>query len=69
LWKINHKTNEIKKSLLASFEGPVWRVHWSFTGCLLAVSFASSSSDNTVRVYQENEKEEWEIISALEDDH
>ena len=59
-------------------------MHWSFTGNLLAVSFASSVSDNTVQVFQvyknfmllnknnlifkENEKGEWEPISTLEEE-
>ena len=53
IWKINHENiNNVKKTVISQFEGPVWRVHWSFTGNLLAVSFASVTSDNTVQVFQ-----------------
>lgn len=53
IWKINHENpDDIKKTVIRQFEGPVWRVHWSFTGNLLAVSFASLTSDNTVQVFQ-----------------
>ncbi len=42
----------MRENVLDPFEGPVWRVHWSVTGNLLAVSYASPESDNTVKVFR-----------------
>eukprot|EP01016_Furgasonia_blochmanni_P038195 TRINITY_DN4591_c0_g1_i6.p1 TRINITY_DN4591_c0_g1~~TRINITY_DN4591_c0_g1_i6.p1 ORF type:complete len:303 (+),score=29.09 TRINITY_DN4591_c0_g1_i6:301-1209(+) len=54
---------------LGAFGGPVWRVSWSISGTMLAVSCASKESDNTVHVYRENEQGAWEEISSVSDDN
>jgi protein transport protein SEC13 len=46
---------------LKSFEGVVWRVSWSVTGNILAVS----SGDNIVTLWKETLDHEWKCISSL----
>jgi len=46
------------------FPDVVWRVSWSITGNILAVS----GGDNKVTLWKENTEGEWKCISSLEDD-
>jgi len=68
-WR-NKKSGENKLNKLEEkkCDGPVWRVSWSFSGNLLAVSSAGSNFENIVDVYKENEQGKWEKISKIEDD-
>ncbi|ATY65634.1 transport SEC13 [Cordyceps militaris] len=45
------------------FEAPVWRVSWSLSGNVLAVSGA----DNKVSLWKENLRGEWECVKKIED--
>jgi len=44
------------------FAGAVWRVSWSVSGQVLAVS----AEDGLVRLYKESLKGKWEEVSVLE---
>eukprot|EP01032_Pedospumella_encystans_P021406 gene21406-24282_t len=50
-------------SLLRQFEAPVWRVSWSVTGNVLAVS----TGDHKVSLWKQSVDETWVQISALEE--
>ena len=50
-------------SLLRSFDAPVWRVSWSVTGNVLAVS----TGDHKVSLWKQSVDESWVQISALEE--
>jgi protein transport protein SEC13 len=50
-------------SLLRSFDAPVWRVSWSITGNVLAVS----TGDHKVTLWKQSVDESWVQISALDD--
>mmetsp|Transcript_20158 Transcript_20158/g.30713 ORF Transcript_20158/g.30713 Transcript_20158/m.30713 type:complete len:341 (+) Transcript_20158:52-1074(+) len=52
-------------SILQGHEERVWHVCWDPDGNLLA----TSSSDKSVRVWQESMDNEWEIVSVLDDAH
>lgn len=45
----------------SKFENTVWRVSWSVTGNILAVS----SGDNIVTLWKESLDHEWKCISSL----
>jgi protein transport protein SEC13 len=46
-----------------NFEAPVWRVSWSLSGNVLAVSAA----DNKVTLWKENLRGEWESFKSIEE--
>jgi len=55
LWKVQKTTERdfsASQLKVLQYEGPVWRVCWSLSNNLLAVSASSSKSDNTIYVYQ-----------------
>lgn len=57
-------TNWKKVSLRAErFPDVVWRVSWSLSGNVLAVS----SGDNKITLWKENLKGEWECINEVEE--
>ncbi|KAL4510107.1 hypothetical protein ABPG72_010300 [Tetrahymena utriculariae] len=74
LWKLYPNQTEdgydkVESIILkGNFEGPIWRLSWSLTGNMLAVSAATQNNDNQVVVYQENDRGEWEIINSIDQD-
>lgn len=50
-------------SKVLNFEAPVWRVSWSLSGNVLAVS----GGDNKVTLWKENLRGEWDIVKTLEE--
>jgi protein transport protein SEC13 len=50
-------------SLLRAFDAPVWRVSWSITGTVLAVS----TGDHKVTLWKQAVDESWMQISSVED--
>ena len=46
-----------------SFDAAVWRVSWSLSGNVLAVS----GGDNKVTLWKENLKGEWELVKTIEE--
>ncbi len=69
LWKIPFQSpGNYTKQILDTFDGPVWKVSWSHTGGLLAVSAGSNKADNTVYVYQEQDNNKWKVIQQIEHD-
>ena len=55
--------NTWKPTLLNTFEEPVWRVSWSVTGSILAVS----SGDNSVSLWKQTLDGEWTQVSSVEE--
>jgi protein transport protein SEC13 len=49
--------------VLNTFEDPVWRVSWSVTGNILAVS----SGDSNVTLWKETLDGSWSQVSQVED--
>lgn len=45
------------------FEAPVWRVSWSVTGNILAVS----TGDHLVTLFKQNLNEKWEVVSSVDE--
>jgi protein transport protein SEC13 len=54
---------EWKPFLLKTFEEPVWRVSWSVTGNILAVS----SGDNSVSLWKQTVDEKWVQVQSMEE--
>lgn len=52
-----------KKTVRQKFPDVVWRVSWSLSGNVLAVS----CGDNKVTLWKENAKGDWECIRELEE--
>lgn len=50
-------------SKVLNFDAPVWRVSWSLSGNVLAVS----GGDNKVTLWKENLRGEWDIVKTLEE--
>lgn len=50
--------------VLHTFDDPVWRVSWSVTGNILAVS----SGDSTVTLWKEGLDGSWSQVSQVADD-
>ncbi|KAJ1750740.1 GTPase-activating protein S13 [Coemansia sp. RSA 989] len=60
--EISAQNSEWKRQQL-SFSDVVWRVSWSMAGNILAVS----CGDNTISLWKENIKGEWECISKVDE--
>ncbi len=58
-----NSTNWIKR-VLPKFPDVVWRVSWSVTGNILAVS----GGDNKVTLWKESLDNEWKCISQLDEE-
>lgn len=64
IWTQDTPTSKwAKKSLGQKFPDVVWRVSWSLSGNVLAVS----CGDNKVTLWRENAKGDWECIRELEE--
>jgi protein transport protein SEC13 len=63
IWKQTKADGEWKATVLESFENPVWRVSWSITGHLLAVS----SGDSDVTLWKSVGEDEWTKVSSVEE--
>ena len=63
IWKQNGKNETWKPTLLHTFDAPVWRVSWSVTGHMLAVS----SGDNDVTLWKAKLDGSWTQMSTVED--
>ncbi|KAI9767067.1 MAG: GTPase-activating protein S13 [Candelina submexicana] len=51
------------KSTVLNFDAVLWRVSWSLSGNVLAVS----GGDNKVSLWKENLKGEWEMVKSIEE--
>lgn len=63
IWKQDGANAEWKATLLNKFEAPVWRVSWSVTGHMLAVS----SGDSEVTLWKAGLDGKWTQMSSAED--
>lgn len=61
IWRQRTPTEAWEPQLLHSFEAPVWRVSWSVTGTVLAVS----TGDHRVTLWKQSVDESWMRISSL----
>jgi len=67
IWTQTHSGTELegkswsKKEIITGDKTPVWRVSWSVTGNILAIS----SGDNTVSLWKEFPDQGWKSISVL----
>ena len=64
IWTQNGRNEEWKATLLNTFDAPVWRVSWSVTGHMLAVS----SGDNDVTLWKAGLDGAWHKMSSVESD-
>lgn len=64
IWKQRERySGPWEPTLLRTFEAPVWRVSWSVTGTVLAVS----TGDHKVTLWKQSVDESWVQISSLAD--
>lgn len=63
IWTQNGRTAEWQPTLLHTFDSPVWRVSWSVTGHMLAVS----SGDNEVTLWKAGIDGVWQQMDSFED--
>ncbi len=62
IWKLT-ESGVWDPKLLRTFDAPVWRVSWSVTGNVLAVS----TGDHKVTLWKQSVDEAWVQISTVED--
>ncbi|DAZ93178.1 TPA: hypothetical protein N0F65_003061 [Lagenidium giganteum] len=63
VWTQTEENGPWKRELLHTFEAPVWRVSWSITGNVLAVS----SGDHKVTLWKETLDKKWIQISSVDE--
>ncbi|TMW68875.1 hypothetical protein Poli38472_001031 [Pythium oligandrum] len=63
IWSQSEENGPWKRELLHTFEAPVWRVSWSVTGNVLAVS----SGDHKVTLWKETLDKKWIQISSVDE--
>lgn len=63
IWKQTEAGGKWESIALPDFKNPVWRVSWSVTGNILAVS----SGDATVTLWKESLNRDWVQVSAVND--
>jgi protein transport protein SEC13 len=63
IWYEDGNTNQWTKKELPVFNDALWRVSWSITGQVLAVS----CGDNKVTLWKEDLKGDWECISQFDE--
>jgi protein transport protein SEC13 len=59
IWSQSEENGPWKRELLHTFDAPVWRVSWSVTGNVLAVS----SGDHKVTLWKETLDKKWMYVS------
>mgnify|MGYP001807410368 CR=1 FL=1 len=64
IWRQRDRTSgPWEPTLLRAFEAPVWRLSWSLTGTVLAVS----TGDHRVSLWKQSVDESWVQVSSLAD--
>ena len=63
IWKQDGDDAKWNPKVLNTFEDPVWRVSWSITGNILAVS----SGDANVTLWKEELDGKWTLVNQVED--
>jgi protein transport protein SEC13 len=63
IWKQDGDDAKWSPKVLNTFEDPVWRVSWSITGNILAVS----SGDANVTLWKEELDGKWTLVNQVED--
>ena len=63
IWRLLDGSGVWHPKLLRTFDAPVWRVSWSVTGNVLAVS----TGDHKVTLWKQSADEAWVQISTMED--
>ncbi len=61
MWKLPSSSGEQCKFKEIFFSAPVWRVSWSATGTILAVS----SGDDVVTLWKETSSGEWDGLGHV----
>lgn len=63
IWTTDPSQPDKWESIVLNFEAVVWRVSWSLSGNVLAVS----GGDNKVSLWKENLKGEWDCVKTIEE--
>ncbi len=63
IWTSDSATPTQWTSKVLQFDAVVWRVSWSLSGNVLAVS----GGDNKVTLWKENLKGDWECVKTMEE--
>jgi len=64
IWSQDGNSTSWSKKVFSKFPDVVWRVSWSITGNILAVS----GGDNKVTLWKESTDMEWKCISSLDEE-
>lgn len=67
IWTEDKTSKRWKQRKLMLFPGPVWRVSWSISGDLLAISTSTPTGENKVSLWKESLTDEWVCLSEIED--
>lgn len=62
VWRKPEGSDAWETEVLGEFGGPVWRVSWSVTGTILAVS----QGDDAVSLWEESDAGGWERVKEVE---
>ena len=63
IWTTDPSRPNDWKSITLNFDAVIWRVSWSLSGNVLAVS----GGDNKVTLWKENLKGEWDCVKTIEE--
>ena len=63
IWKQTEADGPWVPSLMRTFDAPVWRVSWSVTGNVLAVS----TGDHKVTLWKQSLDESWMQVYSVDD--
>lgn len=63
IWKQVDREGKWTPTLMRTFDAPVWRVSWSITGNVLAVS----TGDHNVTLWKQSVDETWVQISSVDE--
>ena len=63
IWKQSDRDAKWVPTLMKTFDAPVWRVSWSITGNVLAVS----TGDHNVTLWKQAVDESWVQISSVDE--
>lgn len=63
IWKQAERDGKWVPTMMRTFDAPVWRVSWSITGNVLAVS----TGDHNVTLWKQSVDESWVQISSMDE--
>ena len=64
IWRIEVKSDLFGMEVIwnKTYESPIWKTSFNFSGNLLAVAYTNAKDVNVVEVLAENDKDKWEPV-------